>query len=491
VTIPAPDRNSPAGAQGSAADGMPDVVPGTPELRRAMGPVTLTLVGVSNAIGAGIFVLTGVAAAQHAGPAIAISFGIAALVCLLTALCYAELSVLIPSAGGTYAYAAAAFGPFWAWIVGWCLILEYLVAGATVAVGWSSYAARGLADLGIMLPPFLTRSAFEVGTDQSLGWASGGINLPAIFIVLLCAIVLMRGIRGSVLFNSAMVAIKIAVILLVVGVGALYVEPANWHPFVPPNGGEFGKYGWSGIFTGGAVTFFAFTGFEAMSNSAREARRPERDLPIALLAALGICAVLYISMSLVLTGLTPYSRLDVASPVSAAIEGSGANLQWLETVVNVGTVLGLGSAVLISLYGQSRIFLAMAQDGLMPRAFGVVHPTTRTPAVGTLIIGLAAALIAGLFPISLLGELVSMGCLIAFASVCVAVVALRRRAPDAARTFRVPLYPWIPIMGALSCFGLMFSLPPITWRYISIWLAIGCLVFVAARIHLRLSRNPT
>ena len=470
-------------AQAEAADAVSG-----PELPRRLGVASLTMLGVGNAIGAGIFVLTGTAAAQHAGPAIAISFVIAGLVCLLTSLCYAEISALIPSAGGSFAYARVTLGRYGAWIVGWCMIAEYLIAGSTVAVGWSGYASSLLQQVGWSLPAALSSAPLEMRDGRIV--ASGSlVNLPALLLVLACTWVLYRGLRDSNFANHFMVAIKIIVILIVVLVGAAYVSPDNWTPFIPP-AGESGRFGWGGVLTASAIAFYSYTGFEAMSTAARESREPARDLPRALLWALGICVLLYVSMALVITGLAPYSTLDTASPISTALLRASDRLDWLVMLVNLGTVIGLGAPVLISLYGQVRTFYAMARAGYMPETFGRVHPRHRTPAAGTLVTGFAAAVVAALLPIDLLGELVSMGILIAFASVCLGVIILRRDYPSVQRPFRVPLYPWVPLLGLFSCVGLMVTLPRLTWTYMVAWLVIGTLIFLVAAWRRRNSRAP-
>lgn len=450
------------------------------ELPRSLGLTSLTMLGVGNAIGAGIFVLTGMAAAEHAGPGIAVSYVIAGLVCLLTSLCYAEISALIPSAGGSFAYARVTLGRYGAWIVGWCMIAEYLIAGSTVAVGWSGYGSNLLQQIGLSLPAALSAAPFDMRDGHIV--ASGSyMNLPALLLVLACTWVLYRGLRESNLANHLMVTVKIIVILIVVLVGAAYVSPDNWTPFVPPESAS-GRFGWGGVLTAAAIAFFSYSGFEAMSTAARESRDPARDLPRALLIALAICVVLYVSMALVMTGLAPYATLNTASPISTALLHASDRLGWLVMLVNVGTIIGLAAPVLISLYGQIRTFYAMSRAGYMPETFGRVHERHRTPAAGTLVTGIVAAIVAAVLPINLLGELVSMGVLIAFASVCLGVIVLRRDYPAVPRPFRVPLYPWVPMLGLISCVGLMATLPRLTWICIVAWLVIGSVIFwVSAR----------
>jgi APA family basic amino acid/polyamine antiporter len=380
---------------------------------------------------------------------------------------------MLPESGGSYSYARSTLGWAPAWMIGWCMVLEYGVAGATVAVGWSGYAVELLSQIGVILPASLTSSPLAVADDGRLVASGALINLPAAAVVAVCAAVLTRGIEGSNAFNVAMVGVKVAVILLVVVAGAMFVDVANWTPFIPPNEGEFGRFGVSGIFTAAAIAFFSYTGFEALSTSAREARNPARDMPVAMIAALLVCAALYISMALVMTGLAPYRDLDVAAPVIVALRSAGGALDWLVPVIAVGTVVGLASAVLISLYGQTRVLYAMAERGDMPRAFGRLNAATRAPARGGLIVGTACSLLAALFPLSLLGELVSMGCLIAFASVCASVLLLRRSHPDLPRPFRIPAGSLVAASGMLSCIALMLSLPAATWRAVGVWILIG------------------
>ena len=452
-------------------------------LPRSLGVFSLTMFGVGNAIGAGIFVLTGTAAAQHAGPGIAISYLIAGVVCLLTSLCYAEISSLIPSAGGSFAYARVTIGRFGAWLVGWCMVTEYLIAGATVAVGWSGYATSLLHQLGWALPARLSSAPLEM-RDGSLVASGSLVNLPALLLVAACTWVLYRGLRESRWASDLMVGIKIVVIVVVVLVGAAYVTPANWVPFVPPQDAA-GRFGWGGVLTASAIAFFSYTGFEAMTTAAREAREPARDLPRALLLALVVCVALYVAMALVMTGLAPYSTLDTASPISTAMLHASGELGWLVMLVNIGTVVGLAAPVLISMYGQVRTFYAMARADYLPAMFGRVHREHRTPAAGTVCTGAAAALAAAALPVDLLGELVSLGILIAFASVCYGVLVLRRQYPRAQRPFRVPLYPWAPALGLVSCIGLTLSLPRLTWTYMACWILVGTVIFAASSYRKR------
>lgn len=464
-------------------------------LKRSLTATNLTLLGVGAIIGAGIFVLTGTAAAQHAGPAIVISFMIAGLGCAFAGLCYAEFASMIPIAGSAYTYGYATLGELFAWIIGWDLILEYLFAASTVAVGWSGYFVQFLSDLGITLPSALVNAPFSVEGTHTLVRTGAIINLPAVALVLLMTALLVLGIKESARLNNVIVYVKVGIVLLVIAFGFFYVDAANWSPFIPPaltdavTGAAIpGKFGWSGIFAGAGVIFFAYIGFDAVSTAAQEARNPQRDLPIGILASLAICTVLYILMALVMTGMVPYPQLDVAEPVYVALDAAGPGLAWLKYATNIGAIAGLASVVLVMLMGQPRIFYAMSRDGLLPPVFGRVHPIFHTPWLATIITGLFAAVFAGLFPIGILGHLVSIGTLFAFMIVCAGVLILRRRRPDIERPFRTPLVPFVPLGGILVCGYLMYSLPPDTWARLGVWMAIGLVIyFVYGRHNSRLA----
>ncbi len=457
-------------------------------LRRALGPLNLTTLGIGAIIGAGIFVLTGTAAAQYAGPAIVYSFILAGVGCLFAGLCYAEFAAMIPISGSAYTYGYATLGEFMAWIIGWDLILEYLFGAATVAVGWSGYFSAFMKELGVNLPAQLTNSplAYSGGEFTSTGAL---LNLPAMFLIILMTALLVIGIRESARFNNIIVIIKLAIVLLVIGFGFMYVNKANWTPFIPPNTGEFGQFGWSGIVRGAGVIFFAYIGFDAVSTAAQEAKNPQRDMPIGILGSLAVCTLLYILMALVMTGLANYTELNVPHPVFVAIDNAGPSLAWLGPIVNIGAIAGLASVVLVMLMAQPRIFFAMSRDGLLPPVFGKVHPKYRTPHITTMLTGAVAAVVAGIFPIGILGELVSIGTLLAFVIVSAGILVLRYREPNLPRPFRTPLVPIVPILAILICGYLMVSLPLDTWLRLAVWMVIGLLIyFLYGKSHSRLGR---
>jgi len=459
-------------------------------LKRSLGALNLTLLGIGAIIGAGIFVLTGTAAAQYAGPAIVLSFVLAGLGCLFAGLCYAEFASMIPIAGSAYTYGYATLGELVAWIIGWDLILEYLFAASTVAVGWSGYFSAFVRDyLHIDMPAALTTAPFAVEGTHTLVPTGAIINLPAMLLIGLLTSLLVIGIQESARLNNAIVFVKVAIVFLVIGFGFMYVVPSNWEPFIPPNTGEFGQFGYSGIVRGAGVIFFAYIGFDAVSTAAQEAKNPQRDLPIGILASLAICTVLYILMALVMTGVANYTELNVPNPVYVAIDKAGPALSWLKMLVALGAIAGLASVVLVMLLGQPRIFYAMSKDGLLPPMFSKVHPKFQTPYVSTIITGSVAAVIAGLFPIGLLGELVSIGTLLAFVIVSAGVLVLRYRSPNLHRPFRTPLVPVVPILAVLICGYMMSGLPADTWLRLLIWLALGLVIyFLYGRHHSRAAR---
>ncbi len=461
---------------------------GERSLKRTLGALNLTMLGIGAIIGAGIFVLTGLAAALHAGPAVPISFVLAAVACGLAGLCYAEMASAVPVAGSAYTYSYATMGEFIAWIIGWDLVLEYAMGAATVGVGWSGYFVSMLDFFGVHLPVALTSAPLRLCSAEDVtkavsfcahaGWNSTGalFNLPAVAIVLIATTILVIGIEESAKVNNVIVVLKIAVVLMFIAFGAKYVNTGNWHPFIPANTGVFGEFGWSGVFRGAGLIFFAYIGFDAVSTAAQEAKNPQKDMPVGILGSLGICTVLYILVALVLTGLVKYDQLNVAHPVAYAVEQI-AGLNWLRPFITIGAVLGLGSVVLVMLLGQSRVFYSMSRDGLMGPWAGKVHPRFRTPYLSTIYVGIIVSVIAGTFPIQILGELVNIGTLLAFVLVCAGVWILRSKRPDLERPFRTPLVPLVPILGILSCMGLMATLPGDTWLRLLVWLLIGFVIY--------------
>ena len=433
-------------------------------LRRSLGPWHLIALGIGCIIGTGIFVLTGTAAAQNAGPALVLSMVISAVGCAFAGLCYAEFAAMVPVAGSAYTYAYATVGEIFAWIIGWDLILEYALSVSTVAVGWSGYFVSLARDLGFVVP-------------AALAGPTAGVNLPAMVIVLVVAALLIVGVKESADTNAWLVAIKSVVLIVFIVAGWSYINRANLTPLVPPNTGRFGEFGWSGVLRGAGVMFFAFIGFDAVSTAAQEAKNPARDMPIGILGSLAICTIIYILVAIVLLGIVPYQQLNVADPLAVGIDATG--LKWLSPVIKAAALFGLFSTMLVNLLAQTRIFYSMSRDGLLPRVFGRVHPRYRTPHVSTILTGGIIALAAGLTPIGVLSQLVSIGTLLAFVLVCIGIIVLRRTAPDAPRPFRTPAVPAVPIAGAAICLAQMIGLPLATWERLFIWLAIGLVIYVA------------
>ena len=462
------------------------------ELRRTLTATQLTLLGIGGVIGTGIFVLTGVAAAQNAGPALALSFIFAGIGCMFAGLCYAEFAAMIPVSGSAYSYSYATLGEGIAWFIGWNLILEYLFAVATVSVGWSGYAVSLLDQLHIHIPDALSHAPFDQDRlTEHLVRTGAIINLPAMLIVAAIATICYIGIKQSATFNSWIVTIKVTVIILFIMFGISFINTANWHPFVPPNEGHFGEFGWSGVLKAAGVIFFAYIGFDAISTAAQEARNPQRDMPIGILASLVICTILYVIVATVLTGMVSYKELNVAAPVALALD-KYPGLHWLGIPIKLGAVAGMTSVMLVMTIAQARIFFAMARDGLLPQFFGKVHPKFRTPSTGTVVTGVTAAIIGGLFPVGVLGHLVSIGTLAAFVTVCIGVLVLRKTRPDLPRPFRTPL-PWFTCLaGAAVCGLMMVSLGAATWWRLAIWTVFGVGVYVFyGRKHSRQHRAGT
>jgi basic amino acid/polyamine antiporter, APA family len=446
-------------------------------LAKTLGPFSITAMGIGAIIGAGIFVLTGTAAAHYAGPGIMLSFVIGGIACAFVGLCYAELSALLPVCGSTYTYTYATLGELAAWIIGWDLVLEYAMGASTVAVGWSGYVVSLLHNIGIDLSPAF---AAAPGTQVKLadgGAVAGIVNIPAALIIGILTAMLMLGTKESARLNNIMVATKLAVVLAFILLGVGFIHTANWHPFIPDNTGEFGHFGWSGVLRGASVVFFAFIGFDAVSTCAQEAKRPQRDMPIGILGSLAICTILYIAVSAVLTGLVPFAELGVPDPIAKGVDVIGVG--WFSVLIKLGALVGLTTVILVLLYGQSRIFFTMSHDGLLPPLFSRVHPRLRTPYLSQLMIGIIVAIVAALTPIDILGEMVSIGTLFAFVLVCGAVVYLRRSDAEMARPFRVPNVPWVPLLGIGFCLLLMAGLPLVTWMRLIIWLVIGLVVYFA------------
>jgi APA family basic amino acid/polyamine antiporter len=450
-----------------------DAASGT--LRRALGPVQLTMLGIGAIIGAGIFVLTGQAAAQHAGPAIVLSFVLSGMACGFAGLCYAEFASMIPVAGSAYTYAYATMGELLAWIIGWDLILEYSLGAATVAVGWSGYVVSFLHDLGIEFPAQWANPRGDVVDAAGNVIAQGIFNVPAFVIAMLVTALLVVGIKESASANATIVMIKVAVVLLFIAFGAAYINADNWKPFIPEPTGVRGEFGFDGIVTGASVVFFAYIGFDAVSVAAQEAKNPQKDMPIGILASLVICTILYILVSLVLTGIVKYTSLNVPDPMAVGIDATG--LTWLRPFIKLGAIAGLSSVILVMIMAQPRIFYSMARDGLLPPMFKKIHPRFHTPHITTVLTGFVVAVVAGLFPIGALGHMVSIGTLLAFVIVCLGVLVLRYKEPDLERPFRTPGMPVVPILGAVFCLYLMYGLPGITWLRLLIWLAIGLAIY--------------
>ena len=469
---------------------------GEHRLRRVLGPWQLTALGIGAIIGTGIFVLTGVAAHDKVGPALTLSFAVAGAACIFAALCYAEFASMVPVAGSAYTYAYATLGELFAWIIGWDLVLEYGVASATVAHGWSHYFQDFIGIFGLKLPHLFTNAPFDFDPTTGLLVATGTLfDLPALVISVLVTVVLVIGIQESARINAAMVAVKLFVVLFVIVVGAFYVDPQNWVPFAPYGYTGISIFGHTlmgqtgpageplGVLAGAGTIFFAYIGFDAVSTQAEEARNPQRDVPIGLMVSLVLCTILYIAVAAVLTGMVPYDKINVDAPVSDAFRQVG--LPWAQFLISLGALTGITSVLLVLMLSQPRIFLAMARDGLLPKSFfGAVHARFQTPWKSTILTGIFVGLMGALIPLRVLAELVNIGTLLAFVIVCAAVLVMRRINPETARPFRCPMVPLVPLLGIGFCLLLMFSLPSENWLRLFVWLGIGFVIyFVYGRHH--------
>ncbi len=444
-------------------------------LKRVLGPMNLVSLGIGAIIGAGLFSLTGIAAAENAGPAIVLSFVVAAIGCAFAGLCYSEFASMIPIAGSAYTYGYATMGEWLAWIIGWDLVLEYAVGASTVSISWSAYVVSLLHSMGVDLPAKLCAGPFEAIKLPDGTLIHGVINLPAVFIIVAISVLLMTGIKESARANAVIVVIKITVVLVFIALGVWFIQRANYTPFIPPNQGEFGKFGWSGIMRAAGVIFFAYIGFDAVSTAAQESKRPQRDMPIGIIGSLIICTVLYVAFSAVLTGMVSYKELGGAAPVAVAIDRTPYD--WLKGLVKFGIICGFTSVILVMLLGQSRVFFSMSRDGLVPRIFSDVHPKWQTPWRSNFVFMLFTSLFSAFAPISVVGQMTSIGTLLAFVIVCAGIMIMRRTQPDLPRPFKTPLVPWVPIGGILVCAAMMYSLGPDNWFRLIAWLVIGQIIF--------------
>jgi APA family basic amino acid/polyamine antiporter len=491
-------------------------------LHRALGPMNLTALGVGAIIGTGIFVLTGTVAAQNAGPAVVLSFVLAGLASVFAALCYSEFASLVPMAGSAYTYGYATLGELFAWIIGWDLILEYAVGAITVAIGWSGYVVSFLRDFGINVPPQLSAArgtelvqiptALAASLKMKAGWAAAAVgladqikalgvdpatlphvtaifNLPAVIIIFIVTTLLVVGIKESANFNNVIVFVKVAVVLLFIFGAFRAIKAANWHPFIPPNTGQFGHFGWSGIRTGAGIVFFAYIGFDAVSTAAQEAKNPQRDMPIGIIGSLLVCTVLYILVSGIATGVMSYTQLDVPDPIAVAADRAG--MGWMGQLIKLGAIAGLSSVILVMLLGQSRVFYSMARDGLLPPVVSQVHPRFRTPWITTIITGIVVAFFSAVFTVREAGSLCSIGTLLAFVIVSVGILMLRIREPNLTRKFTTPAVWFVAPAGAVSALALMWALPWTTWARLIIWFVIGIVVYFSYGVRQsKLARPP-
>jgi APA family basic amino acid/polyamine antiporter len=459
------------------------------ELKKSLTALNLILLGIGAIIGAGIFSLTGLAAANNAGPAVTISFMIAGLGCAFAGLCYAEFASMLPIAGSAYTYSYATLGEFVAWIIGWDLILEYAVGAATVAISWSRYLIKLLEKLGVENVPYQwMMSPFEDTMVKGVS-VNGIINLPAIFITCLMSLILIRGINESAKLNNVIVVLKITVVIAFIILGWSYMNPANHADYIPANTGAFENFGWTGVMTGAAVVFFSFIGFDAVSTAAQEAKNPQRDMPIGILGSLVICTILYVLFSYVMTGLESYKLFkNEAAPVALAI--AATPYSFFQELIIIAILAGYTSVIMVLLMGQSRVFFSMSKDGLVPAIFSEVHPKFKTPWKSNILFAVLVSLFAGLVPVSVVGEMTSIGTLFAFVLVCIGVLVLRKKQPNAPRAFRTPWVPFVPVMGIIVCLYLMYALPIDTWIRLFVWMAIGIAIyFLYSKKHSKLNQQ--
>lgn len=449
---------------------------GKNSLKRSLGAVNLVAIGVGVIIGAGLFSLTGIAAANNSGPAVILSFVIAAVGCAFSALCYAEFASMVPVSGSAYTYAYATLGELFAWIIGWDLILEYSVGAATVGISWSQYLVKFLEKFDIFIPPQLVLSPFETATLADGSIVRGIVNLPSILIIALITSIIIRGTKGSAIFNVIVVALKVGVVIVFIALGWHYIDPANYHPFIPNNTGTFGEFGWSGVLRGAGVVFFVFIGFDIVATMAQETKNPQRNMPIGILGSLLVCTVLFILFGYVMTGLANYTEFkNSAAPVAIAI--ANTPYQWLGVAVILAILIGYTSVILVDLLGQSRVFYSMSKDGLLPKIFSELHPKFNTPYKSNIVLCIFISFFAGLVPISVVGEMTSIGTLLAFVMVCLGVLILRKKEPNLERPFKTPFVPIVPVLGIITCVVMMVSLPFDTWLRLFVWLAIGFLIY--------------
>jgi APA family basic amino acid/polyamine antiporter len=450
-------------------------------LKRSLGAMSLVALGIGAIIGAGLFSLTGIAAAENAGPAVVLAFAVAAFGCAFAGMCYSEFATMIPIAGSAYTYAYATMGELLAWIIGWDLVLEYAVGAATVSVSWSAYVISFLHDFGIHIPPALAASPFEPIKLPDGTMIHGIINLPAVFIVCVISLLLMIGIQESARVNAVIVVVKVSVVVIFIIVGWSYINPSNYEPLIPANTGNFGEYGFSGIIRAAGVIFFAYIGFDAVSTAAQEAKRPQRDMPIGIIGSLAVCTVLYILFAHVLTGMVNYKDLRVAAPVALAIDKTP--YLWLNKAVKLAIIAGFTSVILVMLLGQSRVFFSMSRDGLLPKLFSDIHPKFRTPWRSNLTFMVFVSLFSAFAPISVVGHMTSIGTLFAFVLVCGGIMVMRRTHPDIPRPFRTPLVPLVPILGIVVNFYLMYGLGWENWTRLFVWLVIGIAIYFGYSRH--------